>query len=86
MQTADPSQPTAYLTRPGGKRIAIWNMITGTRIMKLHPINHKKVQADSKARKFFISPDGRALAYQGLDTNVWSTGKVADSSQTEESP
>ncbi|MDB4494532.1 WD40 repeat domain-containing protein, partial [Pseudomonadales bacterium] len=70
-----------------GKKIAIWNMNTGTKIMNLQPTNVKRLHSESTSHKVHISPDGRTLAYQGFSTTtVWSTGKIADPSQAEESP
>ncbi|MDC0317314.1 protein kinase [bacterium] len=63
------------------KRIAVWNMNTGAQICKL-----RGTDGDYNPSKLHIGPDGRALAYQGWDTTVWSTGKIADPSQAEESP
>jgi WD40 repeat protein len=63
------------------KAIAVWNINTGMQLMTL-----PCPEVNQLLGKLATGPDGRSLAYQGYyGTTVWSTGKITEPSQEEES-
>jgi hypothetical protein len=59
--------------------ITIWNMNTGVQLLNL------PAPEGYHGGRLFIGSHGRTLAYHGVNTTVWSTGKIAEPSQEEES-
>ena len=60
--------------------ITIWNMNTGVQLLNL------PAPEGFHGGRLFIGSHGRTLAYRGVGTTFWSTGKIAEPSQAEKSP
>jgi serine/threonine protein kinase/WD40 repeat protein len=57
--------------------ITIWNMNTGVQLLNL------PAPEGFYGGRLFIGSHGRTLAYHGVSTTVWSTGKITEPSQDE---
>ena len=62
-----------------GGMITVWNMNTGVQLLNL------PAPEGFHGGRLFIGSHGRTFAYHGVDTTVWSTGKITEPSQEEES-